>query len=611
MKNNIFKISFIVFILLFTFMFSACKKEEKIEYEDVIYLDREENIVYQSQIEKGKKLDENPFVEKEEGTYYIWDFESAKQEYNLDEVNDTVWIYGDLEYVDVEYKLYYNDELVHEEKLKYNLDYTFYPELPEYGVKKDERREWNKDDKYTYKCDIYLTYEIVEPTYEITFMDGDKTILDKIEYQRNDVINLPTYEKQGYEFIGWFLSDLSYTPYTKVENMKGDLCFYARFNETVLHEKITLPKAKYNFTGVRKVETMVSGIYTSQPIFPVGVATGASNYDWASSNEAVATVSQWSSISVKSAGYTIITATSKTDKNITINGIFKTSADGVVLSSVEEANKIKLYNVRFVGKNDELIKECKIKENGTLSYPTPPSYDGYVFVGWDKDNYNIKEDTTIKAIYVSSSEKKNEFVGKSFSIIGDSISTYQGIIPAGFSCFYPYPTADVSDYNRTWWMMTINRLGGTLFLNNSYSGSCVAADSSSSTYLKSRLNYCNVQGQFADVCLIFMGANDAASSIVSEAKFKERYKIMLDNLVEMAPDMEIVLMTLPISKLYNAERQTSFNKIISDYAKEYNFRLIDIKNVDITNDLVDSAHPKTSGMKILSDAIVDILTKNE
>ena len=139
MKNNIFKISFIVFILLFTFMFSACKKEEKIEYEDVIYLDREENIVYQSQIEKGKKLDENPFVEKEEGTYYIWDFESTKQEYNLDEVNDTVWIYGDLEYVDVEYKLYYNDELVHEEKLKYNLDYTFYPELPEYGVKKDER----------------------------------------------------------------------------------------------------------------------------------------------------------------------------------------------------------------------------------------------------------------------------------------------------------------------------------------------------------------------------------------------------------------------------------------------------------------------------------------
>ena len=120
-----------------------------------------------------------------------------------------------------------------------------------------------------------------------------------------------------------------------------------------------------------------------------------------------------------------------------------------------------------------------------------------------------------------------------------------------------------------------------------------------------------MQGQFADVCLIFMGANDAASSVVSEAKFKERYKIMLDNLVEMAPNMELVLMTLPISKLYNSERQAAFNKIISDYALEYNFKLVDINAVNITNDLVDSAHPKTSGMKILADAIVEILTKNE
>lgn len=609
MKNNIFKALEFILILLSLIILSGCKKEK--EYVRIYYLDRDENVVCESRVEKGAKLSENPFVSKEEGTYYLWDFEAAKLEYNLDEVNDIVWIYGDLQYVDVEYKLYYNDELVHEERLKYNLDYTFYPELPENGVKKDERREWNKDDKYTYKCDIYLTYEIVEPTYEITFMDGDQTVLDKIEYQRKDVINLPTYEKDGYEFIGWFLSDLSYTPYTKVENMKGNLYFYARFNEIELHDTITLPEAKYNFTGVRKTETSVAGVYTIQPVFPSGLASGVTNYDWTSSDEAVATVSQWSSITAKGAGYTVITATSKTDKTLTINALFKVNVDGIFLSSQEEANTFNVYTVKFVGKNDELIKECKIKENGTLSYPIPPSYDGYVFVGWDKDNYNITENTTIKARYVSSSEKRNEFVGKSFSIIGDSISTYQDIIPAGFSCFYPYPTADVSNYNRTWWMMTINRLGGTLFLNNSYSGSCVAHDSTSSTYLKSRLNYCNVQGQFADVCLIFMGANDAASSVVSEAKFKERYKIMLDNLIEMAPNMELVLMTLPISKLYNSERQAAFNKIISDYALEYNFKLVDINAVNITNDLVDSAHPKTSGMKILADAIVEILTKNE
>ena len=608
MKNKFFKISIFLLILPLLIL-SSCK--DKTEYASIKYLNRDDYIVYESKVEVGKKLDENPYVSEEEGTYYLWDFDSAKSEYDLDNVNGTIWIYGDLEYVDVEYKLYYNDELVNTERLKYNLDYTIYPALPENGVKKDERREWNKEDKYLYLCDIYLTYEIVEPTYTITFMDGDKTVLDKINYQKSDSINLPTYEKEGYEFIGWFLSDLSYTPYEKIENMKGDLYLYARFNEIELHESISLPDAKYHFTGVKKVETSISGVYTTQPIFPSGVATAVSNYDWSSSDESIATVSQWSSISAKSAGFVVITATSKTDNNTTINALFKVTVDGITLSSVEEANKMNVYNVRFVGKNDELIKECKIKEYGTLSYPIPPSYDGYTFIGWDNDNYNISNDITIKAQYVSSSTLKNDFVGKSFSIIGDSISTYQDIIPAGFACFYPYPTADVSNYNRTWWMMTINRLGGTLFLNNSYSGSCVAHDSSSSTYLKSRLNYCNVQGQFADVCLIFMGSNDAASSVVSEAKFKERYKIMLDNLIEMAPNMELVLMTLPVSNLYNADRQAAFNKIISDYALEYNFKLVDINDVNITNDLVDSAHPKTSGMKILADAIVDILTKND
>ena len=609
MKKNLFKIASFILIMFAVIILSGCKKE--IEYESVIYLDRDENIVYESKVEKGTKYEENPYVSKEEGSYYLWDFENAKNEYNFDSVEDTIWIYGDLNYVDVEYKLYYNNELVNETSLKYNLDYTLYPALPEDGVKKDENREWNKEDKYVYQCSIYLTYEIVEPTYEITFVDGDKNVLDKIQYKKSDSITLPTYEKEGYEFIGWFLSDLSYTPYTKVENMKGNLYFYARFNELELHEVINLPSAKYHFTGVRKVETSVSGVYTTQPIFPTGVASSVSNYDWTSSNESVATVSQWSSMTAKSAGYTVITATSKTDSTCTINALFKVNVDGISLSSEEEANKLNVYTVRFVGKNDELIKECKIKEYGTLSYPTPPTYDGYVFVGWDKDNYNITENTTIKAQYQSNAAIKNEYVGKSFSIIGDSISTYQDIIPAGFACFYPYPTADVSNYNRTWWMMTINRLGGTLFLNNSYSGSCVAHDSTSSTYQKSRLNYCNVQGQFADVCLIFMGANDAASSSISEAKFKERYKVMLDNLVEMAPNMDLILMTLPISKLYSSERRIAFNKIIADYASEYNFKLVDISSVDITNDLVDSAHPKTSGMKILADAIVEILTKNE
>lgn len=41
--------------------------------------------------------------------------------------------------------------------------------------------------------------------------------------------------------------------------------------------------------------------------------------------------------------------------------------------------------------------------------PTPLSYDGFAFVGWDKDVFNITEDTQIHATYV---EGSNPYVGK-------------------------------------------------------------------------------------------------------------------------------------------------------------------------------------------------------
>ena len=83
---------------------------------------------------------------------------------------------------------------------------------------------------------------------------------------------------------------------------------------------------------------------------------------------------------------------------------------------------------------------------------------------------------------------------------------------------------------------------------------------------------------------------------------------MLDYLKEKAPDMEIILLTLPVSKLYSTDRQVELNNIIKDLASEYNLKLVDLASVDIRGNLVDSAHPKASGMKLISDAIIEALT---
>ena len=84
-----------------------------------------------------------------------------------------------------------------------------------------------------------------------------------------------------------------------------------------------------------------------------------------------------------------------------------------------------------------------------------------------------------------------------------------------------------------------------------------------------------------------------------------RYRIMIELLQNMAPDMDLVLLTLPISKLYSAERRTDFNNIIKTIASDYNLKIIDLGNVDISNDLCDSAHPYKSGMTIIANALVD------
>ena len=124
-----------------------------------------------------------------------------------------------------------------------------------------------------------------------------------------------------------------------------------------------------------------------------------------------------------------------------------------------------------IDKDGEIIETQKVLSNQSAIAPIPPVYEGLAFNGWNKPITNITEDTTIQATYI---EGNNKYTGKKFAFIGDSISTYQDYIPDGYDCFYPYPTADVNDVNFTWWMQVVNKLGAGLFVNNSYSGSCVS-----------------------------------------------------------------------------------------------------------------------------------------
>ena len=65
--------------------------------------------------------------------------------------------------------------------------------------------------------------------------------------------------------------------------------------------------------------------------------------------------------------------------------------------------------------------------------------------------------------------------GRSFGILGDSYSTFEGWIPEGNACYYPRPESveDVLRVEDTWWHQLMTQTGLQLAINDSFSGATV------------------------------------------------------------------------------------------------------------------------------------------
>ncbi len=454
----------------------------------------------------------------------------------------------------------------------------------------------------------------VEKEYTIAFYDGaTKLSLGISTYKKSDNLVFPAPTKTGYAFAGWFLSPISLYEVTSVTaDISGNINLYSRWVKTAVGELVA-PTGAIEFESINK-NPHSSGVgFVYQPKFPTGApTTSVTAYNWASANTQVATISTYSSISNVSAGYAIITGTLKADSNVVYYCVAKTSADGIVKSSIEEANAPNFVTATFVMEGSTPI--TKIVQKGSYVVPpTAPARAGFFFTGWvgeaGETIYNITSNTTFNPTYAAGSKS---YAGKTISVLGDSITTYSGYIPTGFAYFYPYPTADLSDVNQTWWMQFINHYGMKLLVNNAWSGSAVAGSAPSAAQGMSRLQHLLIGEVKPDVILIFMGANDAPSQYITLEQFDTAYGVMLANIKTLAPDAEIILCTLPSIPLYDATSQNDYSAVIQQYATEQRLTLIDFSKAftraESASYLVDSAHPNKAGMdKLAAVAIADFL----
>ena len=112
-----------------------------------------------------------------------------------------------------------------------------------------------------------------------------------------------------------------------------------------------------------------------------------------------------------------------------------------------------------------------------------------------------------------------------------------------------------------------------------------------------------------------MGSNDCGSQYVKLETFKSSYKVMLDKIQVLCPNSEIYIMTLPPSKLYTESDRVEYNKVIREYATQYNLPLVEMNDTyngdNCSNYLVDSAHQNLAGMTKLAEAVVKGLLESE
>ena len=101
---------------------------------------------------------------------------------------------------------------------------------------------------------------------------------------------------------------------------------------------------------------------------------------------------------------------------------------------------------------------------------------------------------------------------KTFSIMGDSISTFEGCVPDGYTLFYNDERLERSGVLRpedTWWSHVVRALGGTVLADSAWSGSMVeGAGFPAASSPERAAALLGRDGQEPDAVLVFIGIND-------------------------------------------------------------------------------------------------------
>ena len=199
--------------------------------------------------------------------------------------------------------------------------------------------------------------------------------------------------------------------------------------------------------------------------------------------------------------------------------------------------------------------------------------------------------------------------GSSISILGDSLSTFEGYLPAGNVAYYPNGSNDVLSVDKTWWMKLISHTNARLEVNNSYSGACVSGNADSS--------YLNRIGSIGSpkYLIIYGGTNDGWNNIIAgnlhfdrinselnTGEFADSYDLLIRKAIYLHPNTNIILV-IPHTA------SDDYANIIETISKHYNlFGCVDLRQYTF---YTVNNHYQVEGMDIVEKAVYKKLYTNK
>lgn len=203
-------------------------------------------------------------------------------------------------------------------------------------------------------------------------------------------------------------------------------------------------------------------------------------------------------------------------------------------------------------------------------------------------------------------------------ILGDSYSTFEGVIPENFAAYYP--SAEQRDslktVEETWWMHVINETNSHLLKNCSYSGTTVCnityegkycPDTSFVSRIADWLDTGEYKPSDIDTIFVFGGTNDSwAESPIGKPKYSGRtdedLKSFSPALCELFETLKKTCPKARIINITNTDLKEEISSVMSEICAHYS-----IQNIVLTKIDKDHGHPTVLGMKNIADEILAAL----